>query len=74
MNLLSVLTPVSPDNNSQPVSVEEDIDRTQCVVLATRGITALLVQSLLTPASGDPSGSLLEYVVRDRPLQALRTR
>lgn len=74
MNLLSVLSPVAPDSGHQQTNVEDDIDRTQCMVLASRGITSLLVQSLLTPVSGDPSTSALEFVVRDKPLIFLQTR
>ena len=80
MNLLSVLNPVagaaSGDSSSQSAasSVEEDIDRAQCVVMATRGITALLVQSLQRPRAGDPTASRLDYGCRDKPLQFLQSR
>ncbi|XP_064630020.1 huntingtin-like [Lineus longissimus] len=73
MSLLGVINPV-PLTLEQHPTVEEDIERTQCAVLAVRCITSLLVQSSLTPHSGNPCNSLHELRPRDKPLAFLMTR
>ncbi|CAH1783183.1 unnamed protein product [Owenia fusiformis] len=73
MSLLGVLTPL-PLAEGQQISIEEDIDRTQAVVLAIRGITALLAQTTLTPQPGNPSNSIYKHITRDKPLAFLHTR
>ncbi|XP_074640755.1 huntingtin-like [Tubulanus polymorphus] len=74
MCLLGVINPVHYGEEEIRLSVEEEIERTQCVVLAIRGITALLVQSTMTPNSGNPCNSLFEHRPRDKPLAFLYTR
>ena len=64
MSLLSVLNPAI-EESSRPISVEEEIDRTQCVVVATRAITTLLLQTLLRPKPGQPIASELMFKPRD---------
>ncbi|ELT98253.1 hypothetical protein CAPTEDRAFT_220329 [Capitella teleta] len=75
MSLLGVLNPVSTLSEEElHLSPEEDIDRTQCAVLALRCISALIVHSTLSPHSGDPSSSLPEKHPRDKPIAFLLTR
>lgn len=53
--------------------LQEIIDRTQCQILATRGITSLLLLSTLTPVSGNPGNSTYDHRPRDKPLDFLNT-
>jgi len=53
---------------------QESVERTQCQVLAARGVTALLIQSMLTPNCGNPTNSSYEYCPRNKPLAFFTTR
>lgn len=44
------------------------------MVLAVKAITAMLLQSTLTPVPGNPSNSAFEVRPRDKPLGFLHTR
>lgn len=46
----------------------------QSLSLAVRGVTSLLVQTLLTPQPGNPHNSTLLYVTRDKPPEFLTTK
>jgi len=43
-------------------------------VLAARGVTALLIQSTLSPNCGNPLNSSFEYCPRNKPLALFTTR
>ncbi|KAL5022595.1 hypothetical protein ScPMuIL_001750 [Solemya velum] len=73
MSLLGVLNPVGNPRDGN-LSVEEEIERSQCMVLAVKTITSLLTQSLLTPVPGNPSNSHFHIRPRDKPLGFLYTR
>jgi len=53
---------------------QELVERTQCQVLAARGVTALLIQSTLTPDCGNPLNSSFEYFPRNKPLAFFASR
>ncbi|XP_013398873.1 huntingtin [Lingula anatina] len=74
MCLLGVLNPALLEEEQHPVSPEEEVDRTQCIVLAVRCITALLLQSTLTPDPGNPCNGVHENQPRDKPLAFMHTR
>lgn len=44
------------------------------MVIAVKAITAMLLQSTLTPVPGNPSNSVFEVRPRDKPLGFLHTR
>jgi len=71
MSLLGVLNPVQTEDEIAP---EEATERSQSAVLAVQCITALLLQSMLTPHCGNPSNSTMEHHPRDKPLKSLQTR
>lgn len=73
MSLLAVLNPVIEDV-SEHIPQEEEIERSQCMVIAVKAITAMLLQSTLTPVPGNPSNSVFEVRPRDKPLGFLHTR
>ncbi|ESO95031.1 hypothetical protein LOTGIDRAFT_160793 [Lottia gigantea] len=73
MSLLGVLNPVTLTDTHQ-LSAEEEIERTQGMVLAVKAITSLLLQSTLIPQAGNPSNSVYEIRPRDKPLAFLHTR
>ncbi|XP_061171379.1 huntingtin-like isoform X1 [Saccostrea echinata] len=73
MSLLAVLNPVIEDV-TEHISPEEEIERSQCMVIAVKAITAMLLQSTLTPVPGNPSNSVYEVRPRDKPLGFLHTR
>lgn len=54
--------------------LQEEIERSQCMVIAVKAITAMLLQSTLTPVPGNPSNSAFEVRPRDKPLGFLHTR
>jgi hypothetical protein len=75
LSLEVFIRPICSSSMLFPVlSSQEDIDRTQCAVLALRCISALIVHSTLSPFSGDPSSSIPEKHPRDKPLDFLLTR
>ncbi|XP_041368406.1 huntingtin-like isoform X2 [Gigantopelta aegis] len=71
MSLLGLLNPATTGHDLTP---EEEVERTQCMVIAIRAITSLLLQSTLIPMSGNPSNSVYEVQPRDKPLAFLQTR
>nr|XP_022340193.1 huntingtin-like isoform X2 [Crassostrea virginica] len=73
MSLLAVLNPVIEDV-SEHIPQEEEIERSQCMVIAVKAITSMLLQSTLTPVPGNPSNSAFEVRPRDKPLGFLHTR
>ncbi|KAK3095770.1 hypothetical protein FSP39_018831 [Pinctada imbricata] len=74
MSLLAMLNPVLEDVSEQVTSPEEEIERAQCMVIAVKAITSMLLQSTLTPVPGNPSNSTFEIRPRDKPLGFLHTR
>ncbi|XP_056004424.1 huntingtin-like isoform X2 [Ostrea edulis] len=73
MSLLAVLNPVIEDV-TEHITPEEEIERSQCMVIAVKAITSMLLQSTLTPVPGNPSNSVYEVRPRDKPLGFLHTR
>ncbi|XP_050396465.2 huntingtin [Patella vulgata] len=73
MSLLGVLNPVSLTDTNQ-LSPEEEIERSQGMVIAVKAITSLLLQSTLIPQAGNPGNSVYEIRPRDKPLAFLHTR
>ena len=71
MSLLSVLNTAVVEDSHLPVSIEEEVERTQCVVIATRAITTLLLHTQLRPKSGQPHASHLLFEPRDAHLPFL---
>lgn len=73
MSLLGVVSS-APTMEEQELSPEEEMERSQAMVLAVKAITSLLVQSMLTPSPGNPCNSHYETAPRDKPLAFLHTR
>ena len=71
MSLLGVLVPVTPEH---PLPIEEDIERTHCMVLTVRAITGMLTQTILVPSPGNPVRGTFDVQPRDKPLGFLHTR
>lgn len=53
---------------------QEEVERSQCMVVAVKCVTSMLLQSTLTPIPGNPSNSVYEMRPRDKPLGFLHTR
>ncbi|XP_029645621.1 huntingtin isoform X2 [Octopus sinensis] len=73
MSLLGVVSS-APSMEEEHLSPEEEMERSQAMVLAVKAITSLLVQSMLTPSPGNPSNSRYEMAPRDKPLAFLHTK
>ncbi|KAH3787333.1 hypothetical protein DPMN_165455 [Dreissena polymorpha] len=71
MSLLGVLNPSETDNE---ISQEEHMERSHCMVLAVRAITAMLVQTMIVPCPGNPTQGVYDIQPRDKPLAFLHTR
>ncbi|XP_071090376.1 huntingtin-like isoform X1 [Haliotis cracherodii] len=71
MSLLALLNPVS---GGMDLTHEEEVDRSQVMVISVKAITALLLQSILIPFAGNPGNSMFEVQPRDKPLAFLHTR
>ncbi|XP_052100645.1 huntingtin-like [Mytilus californianus] len=75
MSLLPILNPVRVDEETEEInSPEEEVERSQCMVIAVKCVTSMLLHSTLTPVPGNPSNSRFEMRPRDKPLGFLHTR
>ncbi|KAK3589444.1 hypothetical protein CHS0354_020780 [Potamilus streckersoni] len=72
MSLLGVLNPGT--GLEEGTSPEEEIERSQGMVLTVRAITAMLVQTLLVPCPGNTVNGTYDVQPRDKPLGFLLTR
>ncbi|CAG2221231.1 HD [Mytilus edulis] len=75
MSLLPILNPVRVDEETEEInSPEEEVEKSQCMVIAVKCVTSMLLHSTLTPVPGNPSNSRFEMRPRDKPLGFLHTR
>lgn len=54
--------------------VQEEIENCHCAMVAVRGVTALLLDTLRVPQAGNPANSRHGYASRNKPVAFLQTR